>query len=244
MSECRLCGNSAKLVKSHSIPEAFFREANLGPDIPRLYFNQEGQHPKRSPVGVYDRFVCSSCEKKFQDWDQYAIELLVSDFDKFENIIVDQELSFFLLEQFDYTRLKLFFISVLWRSHESTQSFYEEVHLGRYADIARTAVESGNAGGLDFFSVVLSRWDVSDERKKLAKIIVSPFREKWDNVNAYRFYFGMTVAYIKVDKRPFPPELRSVSLAMDSKLLCVAREFDTSKDFDTLKRLANDAYRR
>jgi hypothetical protein len=64
---------------------------------------------------------------------------------------------------------------------------------------------------------------------------MDPFLEKWDGVNAYRFYFGDVVAYIKVDKRAFPPELAAIALGRQDRVMLVAREFMSSSDLSAIQ---------
>ncbi len=238
MPECQLCGSSAKLVRSHTIPEAFFREADTGMETPRLYTNVEGRYPKRAPIGVYDRFACAKCESRFQSWDDYAIRLFIRDFAEFEKTSIDQETAFLQLEDYLYKDLKLFFISHLLRAHLSSQDFYGRVELGRYFQEVKNLVLAENPGEIDDFSITLSRWRVGEDREEFAKALVSPFRERWDGVNAYRFYLGLTVAYIKVDKRSFRSPFRDVAMSPNRPLYVIERVFENSKDFAALKMIA------
>jgi hypothetical protein len=64
---------------------------------------------------------------------------------------------------------------------------------------------------------------------------MDPFLEKWDGVNAYRFYFGDVVAYIKADKRPFPEELNSIFLGGGDRVMLIAREFMSSSDLSAMQ---------
>ena len=67
---------------------------------------------------------------------------------------------------------------------------------------------------------------------------MDPFKEKWGETTAYRFYFGEVVAYIKADKRPFPKELKQYSLGSHESLTIIARDFSKSKDFGALRHTA------
>jgi hypothetical protein len=68
--------------------------------------------------------------------------------------------------------------------------------------------------------------------------VMDPFRERWGGLNAYRFYFGQTVAYIKVDKRPFARPFDELALCAGPILRVVTRDFLNSKDFHALKQTA------
>ncbi len=53
------------MVKSHIIPESFFRDVDKAKTGLRVYSSKPDEFPKRSPTGVYDdEIVCEECEKK------------------------------------------------------------------------------------------------------------------------------------------------------------------------------------
>ena len=50
------------------------------------------------------------------------------------------------IADFDYARLKLFFISVLWRAHLSQDQFFDAVDLGPWQSTARQMIWEGDPG--------------------------------------------------------------------------------------------------
>jgi hypothetical protein len=70
---------------------------------------------------------------------------------------------------------------------------------------------------------------------------MSPILEKWDGINAVRLYFGKVVAYIKVDRRPFPEHLRKAVLGKQPFAVQIARELEKSKDLAAMKKIATGA---
>lgn len=76
---CKLCGQQAKLVDAHIIPEAFFRDLQTPGASPlQIVSNDSAMYPERSHIGVYDKnIVCKDCELKFVPWDSYAARLLI-----------------------------------------------------------------------------------------------------------------------------------------------------------------------
>lgn len=230
---CRLCDISNNFGKSHVIPEAFFRarHADAGPK----YMVADGQYPKKAPVGVYDSAIlCQGCERKFGWLDDYGAEVLINRFDELfvpvreQNSIVARRS---VPGKVDQERLLRFFVSVLWRASISTNSYYRRVRLGPYESLAAKAVDPDVA--LDSaFAVALSCWgrEKDDDAHILSRTNMDPFAEKWDGVNSYRFYFGDVVAYIKVDRRPFPRELDAIILERSDSVLMIEREFMSSND--------------
>lgn len=239
MKLCRLCGAERTLVNAHAIPEAFFREVRVGPASPILVSAEEGQFPRKSPIGVYDNgILCEVCEPKFGSIDDYGINVLLKDFRKYFRPVVDGErLAGFESTTVDPERLLQFLVAVLWRASVSTHDFYENVDLGPYHTHARSAIASRDAEVSSVFDAVLSRWKDPD-RTLPPTVILDPRRERWGSVNAvngYRLYLGESVAYIKVDAQPFPPELRARSLRSAPPVLVVARSMAHSRDLQVMK---------
>ena len=71
---------------------------------------------------------------------------------------------------------------------------------------------------------------------------MDPFRENWDGVNTYRMYFGEVVAYIKVDKRSLGSPLKEYILLSGEQVTVIARNFDESKDFQSMIRTAQKSH--
>lgn len=131
MSHCLYCGQERTLVKAHIIPEAFFRD--IRGDASTLYFvmNEPSAHPKRAPIGLYDKqILCGQCEKAFQNVDDYAAALLIRERDSAFERRSHNGRTIYVAEQFDYHRMKLFIVSVLWRASVSTQQYFSRVNLG------------------------------------------------------------------------------------------------------------------
>ncbi len=117
---CRFCGEERKLIKAHIIPRSFYRIDPTDRQPSRLVTNVEGRYTQKIRSGIYDSsLVCEECEHRFGPLDDYANELLLKSWDKFEKIADCGQCIAYRFPKFDYCLLKLFFISVLWRAHAS-----------------------------------------------------------------------------------------------------------------------------
>ena len=122
-------------------------------------------------------------------------------------------------------------IATLWRASVSTHEFYGRVKLGSFEQLAKETILNPENQIPREFSAVLSRW-TSDERHRYATTgLMSPFRERQQGINAYRFYFGEAVAYVKVDSQPWPSPLCDAALLAQTQLTLIARDIATSSDF-------------
>lgn len=202
---CKLCGEESFLVQSHIIPRAFF--GIEGGEPLKLVSNVAGQFPRRAPNAVYDRIVCDRCEKGFSRYDNYAAKVLLRDVPSYKRIEYRGKLIALQGPRADYTLLKLFLISVLWRAAVATHNFYTRVQIGPFQQRAKEMLLAGDPGNEREFA---TWWAIFDT--DIAPAIMDPFRERYFGVTAYRFYFGKVLGYIKVDRQAVPEAFREITL--------------------------------
>lgn len=191
MSVCKLCGEEKPLVKAHIIPKSMYplddkrREPLLrvpsAPDAP----------PERSWIGEYDAaLVCAQCESTFHPWDDYAIGVFRTEPQEDDYVKVDGEPGAYTLKAYDYAKLKLFFVSLLWRASESSRPFFEHVNVGReHATRLREMILDKDPGDPDEYSVFIVRLIHHDDAHKS---VISPHKQRWghDRVTFWRFYLA------------------------------------------------------
>lgn len=241
---CRLCGNAGKSVKAHIIPEAFFRVLREGGDAPLLVTGTPSQFPKRSPIGVYDDgILCDACEPKFDRFDRYGVETLLVRLDElFQPISHLGEIIAYQAAGVDQKLLMQFLLATMWRASISTHLFYRRVNLGPFEAVARRAILEPDEPVPEAFNAVLSRWTIEEQHQQSAGGLMDPFHERWDGVNAYRFYFGHVVAYIKADRRNFAGPLRYLTLQSGPNVTMVTRSFYKSSDFAAMVHTAKRSH--
>jgi len=243
MKTCAFCLEQRIFIKAHAIPEAFFRQLRVDGESPMLISSEFGNYPKRAPIGVYDdEILCEECEPKFGQVDDYGIEVLLKRFDEvFQPLQSQGDRPGFQSTTVDPSRLLQFLVAVLWRASVSSQNFYSKVDLGPHEPLARIALTRPIGALPTVFDAVLSRWCDEDESVPTTAML-DPRREKWFGINAYRLYFGETVAYVKVDRQPFPPKLKAIFLRSAPPVLVVSRTMSVSKEFRVLKHTAQRSH--
>lgn len=233
---CRLCNQDRKLVKAHIIPQAFWRQSISGEDKKLLISSSPSFFSKRSPIGVYDNSIlCAQCEPEFNQMDDYGIELLLKRAKHlFKPIEYGGHKIGLQAGDVDNHKLLVFLIGVLWRASISTQPFYKRVNLGALEPLAREVILNQSGSLPATFDALLSYWTVENDSDDLTKCLMDPFFERWNGINAYRFYFGRFVAYIKADKRNFSDEMQKFGIRSSSTLIVPCRTYEKSKDFGVL----------
>lgn len=231
LNKCRLCAKEKPLGKSHVIPKSFFERFQEEKMAAMLISNTQGAYPKKSRTGIYDpTILCLDCEKEyFQDVDDYAAEVLLNSTAKyFAKEVGPEGVAFMYSDGVDQHLLMRFFVSVLWRASVSKDSFFKRVNLGPYEIEAAKVILHPDKGVPKIFSALLSMWKDLDEKD--SGLMMDPFKEKWDGVNAYRFYFGYFVAYIKVDQRDFIGVFEKLALGNADTLRVIGRNIEKSPD--------------
>ncbi len=159
MSICILCSeNKALIKKSHIIPEFMYRELfDEKHSIKGYYFNKDtldAKHIKSQYTGEYEGgLFCENCDNVIiGKYEAYARKIIYGgSFSKSESqkMILKQEDLFrdtFICEGVDYTKFKLFLLSILWRSSISSREFFSDIDIGEEACSLKEMIYIGNAG--------------------------------------------------------------------------------------------------
>ena len=225
---CKGCNEDKPPVRSHIIPESFFRELRADEKTLKLVPTDKEKHVKRAPIGVYDQeILCAECERTFQDVDDYACKVLVANQQLIE--LQDKgEVVGYRIKDIDYSMLKRFVISVLWRASISSAEFFQKVRLGALESKAKDLIWRKSAGSKHDFSFVLGKFT---DTGTLSKAIFDPHPERWFGKKYYRFYMGGYVLYVKADSQA-TPEMWTKFIPDGSDLLIISRgKIDGSKEF-------------
>lgn len=141
---CPLCEKPSPLVRSHVVPEGFYR----------LIYDKNSKHKAVfgskmrgtfSPIqkGLKQPLLCERCDNAIVGpYDKYAIDV-VRDGKKCIRAEWPEGLGFLNV---DAEKLRIFYLSVIWRAHHATIPPYENISL-EYADerLIRTAILTGIA---------------------------------------------------------------------------------------------------
>lgn len=220
---CKFCGQNKKLIKAHIIPECFWVSSGEKSSSQYLVTPLKEEFPRRRPIGIYDQnLVCLECEQIWNDYDTYSCELLSN---QFQGKLNEYEgFKWYVIDSYNYSNLKLFFMSLLWRASASKEKFFNEVSIGcKFDGEIRDSLRNRNPKTYQDFSVVILR---SDKFVGEHSIIDNPIRKRLDEVNFYKFYVGEFFVWIKVDRQKLPLWFEPFVLKPNSKLLIPVSERD------------------
>jgi hypothetical protein len=212
MQPCKYCGQLKTLVKSHIIPRSLC-------DV-----NSSGI--------CDDELFCKDCEDKFMIYDAYAFNLLHEQGTDRKTVCDrhGEELGVYY-ESYDYTKLKLFFMSVLLRAGLSSIFLFNHIKIRPYLGLLKEALDAGQAPAANDFAVFLAYYD----EIKRGPVMFPPAQQKIGTIKFYHFHIGYALFYIKVDRRDPPAELQPIILQPGGRLFLMklARKHATESDILT-----------
>ncbi len=232
---CKLCRKSEKLIKAHIIPKGFFKYLYPENDtrLPLHIIVKDGGYVNSS-TGEYDPdILCAKCDNRIGKYDNYAQKIFLKSEPEIIPGITDAE----LINSIDYKKLKLFFISLLWRASISNRIFFKNIAVGPFEKGLCTLLENENPGGAQDFGVIVTRFKSTKYEHAKEKNITVPFQHRLsDGINVCVFYLPRGYkTYIKVDTRNFDETLTKIAIAPNRQLYVLnAGNFDSSPEFHAL----------
>lgn len=187
--KCNLCLKETVLIKkSHIIPD-FLYEGIFDED--HFIYKVDLIKPERSgkkPTGVYDKHIlCSNCDNKvIGTYESYASKIFFGGKMKPESQPIFERTTPDRLDvkNLDYSKFKLFLLSILWRSHISNNDFFKLINLGPYAEKIRTMIIENDPGVEEDFETCIIYYN---EKSLPSKSIVTPRKIKYKGNTCYHF---------------------------------------------------------
>ncbi|WET69724.1 hypothetical protein [Sphingobacterium sp.] len=171
--KCKLCLEEKELIKkSHILPSFIYN--GLFDDKHRLVslnindFNDKSYHQTGYHEGG---ILCADCDNGILGGlERYASNTIYAEESK--NGVhrkyhsgQGEVLPVLRFSNLNYTKLKLFFLSLLWKSHISKLNFFSQIDLGsKYGEKIRKMILNQYAGKEDEFEVVLIKIETDGTR--------------------------------------------------------------------------------
>ena len=142
---CKLCLEARELCRSHVLPEFGLDGLYSDPTRPRRFLALSGNPEphahgvKIEQKGLRERLLCAECETRLSRFETYVSRLLRDGLSLPTPGTMKRNLA-------DYSLLKSFQFSLLWRTHLSTARMFQVVDLGPHADRIRRMLLDENPG--------------------------------------------------------------------------------------------------
>lgn len=195
---CKLCLKEKKLIKAHIIPNFLYKNLELyQPDangqgrlhLAKIQNDNFSYNPKGISNSEYDtNILCSDCDNKILGaYEDYAKKVLFDDKTKLEfSFVNDTNLGceYGHFKGIDYTKFKLFLLSIFWRASISDRPFSSEVNFGEEKnEVIRKMLLEGKLDTSDDFSTILYSYSYSSNEPRITNF------KKFETNNTTRYAF-------------------------------------------------------
>jgi hypothetical protein len=195
---CALCQINSSLRNSHIIPE--FLYDTLYDDKHRLHQLSTNPDAKDHLLqkGVREPLLCEPCEQRLSVLERYVSLVLNGGV----GLMYHRAGKRLLLEGLDYTKFKLFQLSVLWRASISSLPMFTQVSLGSHEDRIRQMLLRDDPGPPERYGCLM--FVLLHEGQLVRDLIVQPTWARLVGHYAYRFVFGGMVWVYVVSGHELP----------------------------------------
>jgi len=165
-AKCRLCLKESELRHSHVLPEFFYTGIYESRDAHRALAITD-ESVKIIQKGLREDLLCQDCETQFSRHEKYVAEL-IRDIPSFTR---DASGRFLYSEHVDYSSVKLFQLSLIWRCSIARNPAFTQVCLGPHEEIIRCRLLEQNPGkSFEYGCVMMAML----ETEILHKVMTSP----------------------------------------------------------------------
>lgn len=216
---CKLCGEPKELCDSHIISEFFYTPIyDSKHRLPMMMTSAEIDNDLLQK-GIREELLCKDCEQKF--YEGYVKNILYgtrkalsSDhwkLERFGSYVV------IIIDNIDYTKFKIFQMSVLWRAGVASGKMWEPVQLGdKHEKKLRAMLLNGDPGEPEEYGCVMM--GIINDRKDLSHFITSPEVRIIDGHRFYQFVFGGFIWAFLVTGHTFKSSLKMLFLQKNTPL--------------------------
>jgi hypothetical protein len=224
-TKCKLCLEERDLKDSHIIPEFFYKP--LYDEKHRFHVLSTTPEEKNifEQKGIREKLLCFDCEQYFSQLEDYASKVFYGGVEvEFKN-----DTNKILIEGIDYTKFKLFQLSLLWRAIVSTVRLFSEVRVEQsHEEKLRKMLINKNPG--EYYEYGCSIIGLLMEGKRLAdEMILKPESLRVDGHRCCRFILGGCIWLFVVSKHSKYFYGREFFLSKDGKLIILLQSAENTK---------------
>lgn len=217
MKTCALCLEEKKLCNSHIVPEFIFKRLKEGEGCFHVY-RESAKGFTTFGRTFTEKLLCQECESLFSKWETYA-SLFFSDQIQLSGKPKGNHL---VLSGVDYEKLKLFYMSLLWRFSITRNPWLKGHDLGPHKEKLRKLLIASDPAEPWRYGCTIIAVKVDDEH--VPDLLVPPTKAKIDGHWFTRLVInGFILAYI-TSSHPPDKRLQSMFLQRDGSFLFVRNE--------------------
>lgn len=168
---CRLCRVPSQLRHSHIIPRLMYRP--MGQLAPGTPIRVDYLESKSRPGHLKEYMLCSRCEGRFSAYETVAA-LFLTDINQIPLRAHEHRIRKSAL---NYSSLKLFFMSVLWRCAVARDPITRMINLGSRLPKLTALLRANDPGKQEDFAVFLRLLDESPMARNAVLTVPVPMRD-------------------------------------------------------------------
>jgi len=241
---CPMCRTIGELRESHILPRWIYKATNLinSPDGVNLSYNTKTNERSTSAIkgdGLkQENYLCDYCERLLNNkYENYSGGIFFNVDYSTNNGLFEHfpdrtfNMGYALRKNVDYTKLKLYFLSIIYRASNTTLVEFEHIKLhAKDNERIREMILNGDAGHETEYPISILIPDTYND-SDLQQIV--PLRQLPGHDNYGYFYFlsfGLYLFYIKMsmgvsfagfELKKFDDWLNKYRLSMDNKVYYV-----------------------
>jgi len=196
---CSLCATSpATIKKSHIIPKFLYDYIQDGTDKMPMFNLENLARITSFRNGIYEEgLLCQNCENKILgSLDTYGAEFIKGRINS--KIVFSKSNNSINATGIDYIRLKLFFLSILWRASISKHDFFNEIDLQEHEMSVREMLLNHNPGSEECYRIVAVGIKANDNT--LVRLILKPAIALLESERFAVFFISGFVYLISLEK--------------------------------------------
>ncbi len=215
---CRLCLEDKPLCRSHIISEFNYRPMYDDEHRFRILSSEPRKKTQFKRKGLRERLLCRDCESLISKWEQYVRNILYGG----TGFYGRDDGAYHYVSGLDYGRVRLYYLSILWRMSISTLDMYKEVSLGPHEETIREMLLASDPGKPDQYGVVC-----------IAPVIDGQMFDDWilqptyaivQSHRVYRIVIGGLLYLFFVSSHSVPRELKDAFVSETGDWVIVTRD--------------------
>lgn len=186
--KCKLCGRAEKLCQSHVIPEFVFKPIYDEKHRMRELTDRR-KNTRALQKGLREPLLCEGCEQHINTWKRY-----------FKEAWYDHQLGphrapddLIVVRGLDYSKFRLFHLSVLWRAGVATRREFAQVTLGPHEPRLRKMLLNADPGSEELYPLFAYLLVFGNDNSVCSKMVGICHRVRISGQWGYQFLFGGAV---------------------------------------------------
>jgi hypothetical protein len=218
---CKLCLQEKPLLKkSHIAPNFLYKELR---DVNNSFVrgNLDTVTSQKAYTGLFEaNILCADCDNvQLSRLEAYAHDILYVGKGKglaFRNEITPDGVEWVFCEGVDYTKFKLFLISLIWRFSISSNEFYRFVDLGEHENVIRKMIIENDPGEVTDYPCTITTYRRHEDLPR--QIISQPLKHFHEGITCYAFLMNGLLFTFYISRTETPDYIKEIVVNKKNQL--------------------------